>query len=235
MPFYIANSIPGKQKKGKIMNIQNRRMEILAGIATILFPILLIIGFIMHPDLFSFQIVTSGEQLAANFRHQSVFHIGHLIVALAIPFILIHVFYVMNLCQSKGAKSAFIGGIVAIVGATVLGLDKGSLCLVLSGFDTLNDVQFDEFIPYLQILVDKKGLLIINWLIVLLPLGTIIQAYGLKREGYFTKTQSICVMVGLLLLNNPDIELISTLGAMLMMVGYIPLGNRLIKGAATIR
>lgn len=206
-----------------------RRLEILAGLSTIIFPFLLLIGFIMHPDLFSFKLVESAEQLASNFRHQSIFHIGHLIVALAIPFIVIHVFYVMISCKSKGGKLAFIGGLIAIFGAIILALDKGSLCLVLSGFDTLNEHEFNQFIPYLQVLVDKKGLLVINWLIVLLPLGTIIQALALRKESYFTKGQASAVIIGLILLNNPDIELISTLGALLMVYGYIPLGIKFIK------
>jgi hypothetical protein len=208
------------------MDLQKKRLKKLAGISTLVFPLLLLIGFVMHPDLFSFRIVTTAEQLANNFRHQTIFHIGHLIVAIAIPFILIHVFYVMTICHSK---SAFYGGIVAIIGAAVLALDKGSLCLVLSGFDTLNDVQFQSFMPFLQVLVDKRGLLIINWLIVLLPLGTMIQAHGLRKEGYFTKRQATAVIIGLLLLNNPDIELFSTLGVLLMMIGYIPLGLKLLN------
>ena len=48
----------------------------------------------------------------------------------------------------------------------------------------------------------------INWLIILLPLGAVIQAIGLVKEKYFSEARGIIVMIGLVLLNNPDIEII---------------------------
>jgi hypothetical protein len=39
------------------------------------------------------------------------------------------------------------------------------------------------------------------------------------------------MIIGLLLLNNPDIELISCVGAALMITGYVPLGIRVLKNA----
>ena len=35
--------------------------------------------------------------------------------------------------------------------------------------------------------------------------------------------------MGLLLLNNPDIEIISAVGAVLMMLGYLPLGIKTLQ------
>jgi hypothetical protein len=40
--------------------------------------------------------------------------------------------------------------------------------------------------------------------------------------------QGVCIIVGLLLLNNPDIELISATGALLMCAGYIPWGLKIL-------
>ena len=212
------------------LNEADRRFQVLAGVSTLAFPIFLLVGFMLHPDFLSFQIVETADQLAHNFHHQSIFHIGHLIVALAIPFIIFHVVYVMMSSKGDGRKLTFFGGVIAIFGAVVLGLDKGSLCLVLSGFDTLSEAQFQEMTPYLQVLVDKKGLLVIDWLIILLPVGTIIQAMGLKKEKIFSKYQTASVTIGLLLLNNPDIEIISSVGVLLFMIGYIPLGLSYLKG-----
>ena len=44
------------------------------------------------------------------------------------------------------------------------------------------------------------------------------------------KGQAAVIIVGLLLLINPDIEIISTVGAVLMCIGYIPLGIRELRG-----
>jgi hypothetical protein len=121
-------------------------------------------------------------------------------------------------------------GVIGLFGAFILAVDKGALCLVLSAFDTLTEVQFQNFVPYLSEIVNKAGLLWVVWLLPLLPIGAAIQAFGLMKEKFIGNWQGICIVMGLLLLNNPDIELISSLGAILMCAGYIPWGIRILKG-----
>lgn len=196
----------------------------LSGLSILLFPVMLLVGFLMHPDLLSFVVVERPGQLVENFHHQWLFHYGHLLVALAIPFITISVVFFAVILREKAFGYGWIGGMIALVGATVLGLDKGSLCLVLAGFDTLPEAEFQGLVPYLQVLIDKPGLLGITWLIALLPLGAIIQTLGLIRAKVVSQTGGILIILGLLLLNNPDIELISSAGAILMITGYAPLG-----------
>ena len=203
--------------------------KILYGWSLILFPIMLLLGFLMHPDLLSFAMTTTAQQLAANFRHSAMFHIGHLIVTLAVPLIIAGHLAITERLQGKGIWYGFIGAVVGIFGAFILAVDKGSLCLVLSAFDTLPDAQFAQLVPLLQVMVDRAGLLWLNWLLVLLPLGAIIQSIGIIKEKQLATWQGISMIVGLVLLNNPDIELISSLGAVLMMLGYIPLGIKILK------
>ena len=49
---------------------------------------MLLIGFLLHPDFFSFKIVTTAEKLASNLRRSTMFHVAHPILTLAILFIL---------------------------------------------------------------------------------------------------------------------------------------------------
>lgn len=203
--------------------------KILYGWSLILFPLMLLLGFLMHPDLLSFELTTTAQQLADKFRHSELFHIGHLIVTLAVPLIIAAHLGIAERLQGKGIWYGFIGAVVAIFGAFILAVDKGSLRLVLSAFDTLPDAQFAHLVPSLQVIVDRAGLLWLNWLLVLLPLGAIIQSIGLIKEKQVATWQGIGMIVGLLLLNNPDIEIISSVGAALMMLGYIPLGIQILK------
>ena len=195
------------------------------------FPIMLLTGFLMHPDLLSFTIVTTADQLAANFRHSTIFHVGHLIVALSVPLIIAALLCLIERLRGPGLWYGFIGGVVGIVGAVVLALDKGALCLVLSAFDTLNDAQFAALVPHLQVIVDKAGLLWIVWLLPLLPVGAAVQVVGLIKERQVPTWRGIAMIIGLLLLNNPDIELISSVGAVLMIIGYVPFGMRVLKSS----
>jgi len=50
-----------------------------------------------------------------------------------------------------------------------------------------------------------------------------------NEEKVIQKWQGILIIVGLLLLANPDIELISSIGSALMCIGYIPWGIKELK------
>jgi hypothetical protein len=132
-------------------------------------------------------------------------------------------------CKAKAKALGFWGGIIGLFGAFILAVDKGALCLVLSAFDTLPEAQFQEFVPFLSVIVNKAGLLWIVWMLPLLPIGAAMQAFGLMKEQIISKWQGVCIILGLLLLNNPDIEFISSIGALLMCAGYIPLGVKIFR------
>lgn len=199
-------------------------------VSVIAFPVMLLVGFLMHPNLLKLEALHTVEQLVGRFHNQSIFHIGHLIVMFAVPVIMIALTSIMNVLQGKGKGPGFWGGIIGLFGAFILAVDKGALCLVLSAFDTLPEDQFQEFVPFLSVIVNKEGLLWIVWLLPLLPLGAAIQSLGLLKERYISRWQAVCIITGLLLLNNPDIELISATGALLMCAGYIPWGVRILQG-----
>jgi hypothetical protein len=136
----------------------------------------------------------------------------------------------MSVLQSRGAWLGFIGGVLGVFGAFMLAVDKGALCLVLTAFQTLPEGQFNNTIPALQTLLDKAGWLWIVWLFLLLQIGFVLQTIGLIKEKLIPKWQGVFIIVGLLLLINPDIEIISTAGAILMCIGFIPIGIRELNG-----
>ncbi len=206
-----SNSIDKIKQKGYALSI-------------IVYPVMLFIGFITHPNILAMEPLFTVEQLVGRFHNNSMYHIGHLIVTFAVPVIIIYFVGTMNLLQGKGKSYGFWGGIIGIFGAFILAVDKGALCLVLSAFDTLPEEEFNQLTPYLQVIVDKEGLLFIVWLIFALMVGGILQAIGLMKEKIIAKWQGAFIIIGLLLLINPDIELISSVGSALMCIAYIPWG-----------
>lgn len=191
-------------------------------ISLIAFPVMLLAEFLMHTHLLKLAALQTVEQLVGRFNQQPMYHIGHLIVMFAVPVIMIYLISCMNVLQGKGKQIEYWGGLIGLFGAFILAVDKGALCLVLSAFDTLPEAQFQEFVPFLSVIVKKAGLLWVVWLLPLLPIGAAIQVLGLMKEKFIGKWQGICIIIGLLLLNNPDIEFISATGALLMCTGYIP-------------
>lgn len=200
-------------------------------LSIILFPLMLLAGFLMHPDLIEMKMLRTAQDLVDRFHNNSLYHIGHFIVMLAVPLIIGAMVGIMNGLKGKGQKFGFWGGIIGIFGAFILAVDKGALCLVLSAFDTIPEPQFQELIPYLDVIVKKAGLLWIVYFLPLLPLGAIIQTIGLIKESIIAKWQGILIIIGLLLLNNPEIELISTVGSIFMSIGYISWGFKVLKSS----
>ncbi|WP_294545743.1 hypothetical protein [uncultured Bacteroides sp.] len=198
-------------------------------VSVMLFPLMLLAGFLMHPDLLEMKMLHTAQDLVDRFHNNQLYHIGHFIVMMAVPLIIVAMVGIMNRVQGKGRKYAFWGGIISIFGAFILAVDKGALCLVMSAFDTIPEPQFQGLIPYLDVIVQKAGLLWIVYFLPLLPLGAVIQTIGLMKEKVVQKWQGILIIIGLLLLNNPEIELISTVGSVLMSIGYISWGIRELK------
>jgi hypothetical protein len=83
--------------------------------------------------------------------------------------------------------------------------------------------------PFLRVIVSKEGLLFIVWLLFALVTGGIVQIIGLMKENVIQKWQGVFIITGLLLLLNPDIELISSVGSVLMCIAYIPWGIKELK------
>lgn len=214
--------------------MKNQRLESLkqigSGLSIIIFPIMLLLGFLSHPNLFSFGIVTNATEWAEEWRGIFLFHFGHLLVLFAVPLIIVASVRFMALLQDRGAWLGFIGGVFGVFGAFMLAVDKRALTLVLTAFQTLPDEQFNNITPALQALLDKAGWLWIVWLFGLVIVGFILQTLGLTRAKIIPRWQGVLIIIGLLLLINPDIEIISSVGAILMCIGLIPIGIRELKG-----
>ena len=198
-------------------------------LSIILYPLMLFIGFVTHPNLLAMEPLQTVEQLVNRFHNNSMYHIGHLIVTFAVPVIIIYFIGVMNLLQGKGKILGFLGCVIGVFGAFILAVDKGALCLTMSAFDTLPRDQFTAFMPFLRVIVSKEGLLFIVWLLFALVIGGILQIIGLMREKIIQRWQGIFIITGLVLLLNPDIELISSVGSALMCIAYIPWGIKELK------
>ena len=205
------------------MNIETLKQKGYA-LSIIVYPLMLFIGFVTHPNLLAMEPLHTVEQLVSRFHNNPMYHIGHLIVTFAVPVIIIYFIGTMNVLQGKGKKYGFWGCVLGVFGAFILAVDKGALCLTMSAFDTLPEEQFANFTPYLEVIVSKKGFLFIVWLLIALIIGGILQAIGLMKEKRIQKWQGVLIIIGLLLLANPDIELISTIGSALMCIAYIPWG-----------
>ena len=204
--------------------------RVVSGLSIIAFPIMLLVGFVTHPNILSVSMVTDLEAWTSEWRTSDWFHIGHLIVMFAVPFIIFAAIGLASLLRGRGAWYGFVGTILGVFGAFLLAVDKGALTFVLTAFKDMPDPEFAAISPALDAIFNREGWLWITWGFVALPIGFIILTTGLLREAVIPRWQGLCIIAGLLLLMNPDIEIISTAGALLMCAGFAPIGWALLIG-----
>lgn len=195
----------------------------------LLFPVFFAAAQIMHPNLFHIEMITEGEQWIEHFRGQNLLHFAHLLEFMCAPLLIIMALHYKKILRKKTPILSFIGVCMVFIGALMLLGNKSALCLTISGFDTLNDQQLYQLIPGLNILLRKEGLMAVLWLLPLLPLGYVLIAISLFRTNYVPNWQSVLLIIGSLLLANPEIEVINFFASFFLAAGLVPYSIKLFK------
>jgi hypothetical protein len=197
-----------------------------SGISAIVFPFLFIFAFATHPNLLKPKLVKNEDDIMRRVRKNKLMHIGHVLMIISVPLLILTAIKMIGLTQA-GVLSGlgFAGGIVAILGAIFLAVDKGALCLVVSAFDTLQDEEFAQLKPGFKTMSQKASWLKLVWGIVLLPLGFIILAIANLGGLTLPSWQCICLIIGSVLLLTPDgFEIINLGASIILLAGLLPMG-----------
>ena len=200
------------------------------GIAIILFPVFFIISNAIHPDLFDISMIHDVQSWIEHFHGNRVLHFAHVLELFMAPLLIVTALHFMDRLKKKGAYFGLIGGVMAVLGAVFLAVGKGALCLTTSAFDTLPEQQFAMITPALEVMLHKQGTLFLLWLISLLPVGFLILSIGLFKARYLRRWQNVLLILGSLLLINPEIELINLIAAIILFFALVPYGISIIKG-----
>ncbi len=206
--------------------------QIGTGAAFILFPLVFVFAFSIHPGLLRPRLLGPIDMIGRA-RGNRWLQLGHALVLLSTTLLVAAaVHFVEVLSHGAAAWAGFIGGLLAILGAIVLAADKGALCLTMSALDHVSDGEFSAMMPGLLAMFNKKGWMVLLWGMVALPLGFAIQAVGLLQAGTLPSWQSILFLIGVLFVATPDgVELINLSASVLMAAAMIPYGIRLIAAA----
>jgi hypothetical protein len=214
-------------------NKLNQVKRIGVGLAFIVFPLLFVFAFAVHPGLLQPHLL-NPEELILRAHGNGLLQFGHVLVTLSTGLLIVIALHFMKLLErSSGAWAGFLGATIAILGALMLAADKGALCLTMSAFDTLPEKVFVQIMPGVLAMFTKQGWLVLLWGIVCLPIGFAIQAIALLKTNTFPRWQSILFLIGVLLVATPDgLEIINLSASILMAIALIPYGIRLINRAS---
>lgn len=200
------------------------------GLSFIIFPLIFVFAFGSHPNLLNPHFLGPAE-LIQRLHNNSLLHFGHALVTLCTGLLVVVALHFNNILKNTSNEWwGFIGGVIAILGALILAVDKGALCLTMSAIDTIHEGEFINMAPGLLAMFEKKGWLILINGLMLLPLGFIIQTIGLLKSNSLAKWQNILFLIGVLFIGTPDgVEIINLTAAILMAIALIPYGVNLIR------
>jgi hypothetical protein len=199
------------------------------GLAFIVFPLLFVFAFAVHPGLLTPRLL-NPQQIIDRAHHNDLLQLGHVLVTFSTALLIVIALYFMHLLsQGAMAWAGFIGALLAVLGTIILAADKGALCLTMSALDTIPDNQFTQMLPGLLAMFSKAGWMQILWGILLLPVGFAIQAIALFKTNAIPRWQSILFLIGVLLVGTPDgLEIVNLTASVLMAVAFIPYGIKII-------
>ena len=206
--------------------------QIGTGAAFILFPLIFIFAFSVHPGLLRPRLL-KPEELIRRARRNKLLQFSHSLVLLNTALLIVVAIHFMEiLSQGSAAWAGLIGAALAVLGAILLAADKGALCLTMSALDTVPEEKFSAMMPGLLAIFSKKGWMILLWGILLLPVGFALQAVGLLQASALSPWQSTLFLIGVLLVGTPDgVEIINLSASILMAIALIPYGTQLIASA----
>lgn len=200
------------------------------GLAFIIFPMVFVFAFAVHPGLLRPHLLGPSE-LILRAHGADLLQFGHALVTLDTALLVVVALHFMKLLDhTTHAWSGFLGGALAVLGSLALAADKGALCLTMSALNGLSDAEFTSMMPGLLAMFAKHGWLVLLWGILLLPVGFGMQAIALFRSQSLTRWQSLLLLVGVLLVAVPDgVEIVNLTGATLLAIAFVPYGILIIR------
>ena len=199
------------------------------GLAFIVFPLVFIFAFSVHPGLLNPHRLSDVEVIL-RMHHNALLTLGHVLVLFNAALLIVVTLALMRMLdRTSAAWAGFIGAAATVLGAVFLGAEKGAECLTLSALDTLPEKQFDQMIPGLVPIFSHQGWMILVMGVMLLAVGLTIQAIGLLATGTIPRWQS-SMLLFIWLLGWPDgEEIFALVGSILLAVALVPLGIRIIR------
>ena len=210
----------------------NQVKQIGIGLVFIIFPLLFIFAFAVHPGLLQPHLL-GPEEIILRAHKNDLLQFGHVLVTLCTGLLIVVALHLMKLLdRSTAAWAGFLGAAIAILGTVILAADKGAQCLTMSAFDTLPERVFEQIMPGVLAIFTKQGWLMLLWGMIFLPIGFAIQAVALLKTHTLPRWQSTLFLIGALFVAIPDgLEIINLSASILMAIAFVPYGMKLIAQA----
>jgi len=202
------------------------------GLAFILFPLLFLFAFAVHPGLLNPHQL-SPEEVILRAHQNSLLAFGHVLVLFDAAIIIVIALRFMRLLDRASvawASLGLIGVALDVLGAVFLAAEKGAESLTISAADALPQNQFAQMMPGLVAIFSHQGWMTLVEGVVLLAIGFSIQAIAMIKTNVIPRWRSVLLLIGIWMLGWPDgEEIVALIGSILLAVAFVPYGIQIMR------
>ncbi|HXZ03965.1 MAG TPA: hypothetical protein VEH81_03980 [Ktedonobacteraceae bacterium] len=197
----------------------------------IVFPLLWVFAFAVHPGLLNPHRLTVPEEILRA-HGNALLAFGHVLVLFDAALLIVVTLHFMKLLKHGWvAWAGFIGAALTVLGAIALAAEKGAESLTISALDTLPQHTFAQMMPGLVAIFSHQGAMVVVSGVYLIAIGLSIQAIALFASNVIPRWQSVFLLISFWLMGWGDggEEIISLCGAILLAAALVPYGIQLIR------
>ncbi len=215
-------------------------MKRIGGVSLIFSPLTLIIGFAMHfqniGEFFVFKLkyvqvpIEESVKMLMSSEAARNFINPHLVAYFAVPFMIFASLAIGYLIFKQKPWIAFIGTAMTVIGSVFIG---GVFAAWLS-FAAIGNMALDQFeyaVSAFKELTTMQGpLVLISYLSIFSLLGFMVLAVGLFKSSIVPKWSASLLFIGyLIIIAFMDLDNLMLIGAVLILIGSIPISKLLFK------
>jgi len=216
------------------LGMLGRRLEgvkrVGTGLAFVLFPLLFVFAFAVHPGLLNPHQLSPEEVILRAYQNP-LLAFGHVLVLFDAAILVVVTLRFMKLLESSSlAWTGLVGAALNVLGTILLGAEKGAESLTISALNSLPPNQFAQMMPGLVAIFSHEGWMFLVDGVVLIAVGFSIQAIGMLKTNVIPRWQSALLLMSIWMLGWPDgEEIIALTGSILLSVALVPYGIQIIK------
>ena len=217
-------------------------LERCAAVASILFPLILIIAFSMHfmgefgfKDFFDFKFSyeqPSAQRFMELFQSDNLldFALPHALVYFALPLLIFSILFLGKQLYMTMPRLSIIGVILTTMGTIYMGGIFGSWLSFIAIADVSTE-QVEAAIPALEALIQSKSFLTITGIFAGFSLiGFLVISAGLFYAHIIPRWQSSFIFIGnLMIILFMDLDNLMLIGALIWLIGILPLSIQTCK------
>ena len=200
------------------------------GVSMILAPLLLGVGFAIHPP----QSTSGAEELRIIVANSGRWDLAHVLILVSLVLFIPAVIGVMGFLQKRGAWFGLIGGAFVAIGVVFFAAWVGGEGFASSTLARLPADQRAAVPPAMHAIIDARGALaFVDITSVSLIGGLVVLATGLFVAHSVPRWMSVAMAIGVLLLivgASLGVQISLVVGCALLAVGMGAMGVQVLKG-----